>query len=44
MRFAAFWLIPLILLAVCGKPQPLVTKDFEVYLSRKNDIPLKITG
>ena len=44
MRFAAFWLIPLILLSVCNKPQPLVTKDFEVYLSRKNDIPLKITG
>ena len=44
MRFAAFWLIPVILLAVCDKPQPLVTKDFEVYLSQKNDIPLKITG
>ncbi len=44
MHFAAFWLIPLILLSVYNKPQPLVTKDFEVYLSRKNDIPLKITG
>jgi len=44
MRFAVFWLIPLIILAGCGKPQPLVTDDFEVYLSRKNDIPLKIIG
>ncbi|MFH2068180.1 MAG: phospholipase D-like domain-containing protein [Candidatus Omnitrophota bacterium] len=44
MRFVAFWLIPLILTAGCNKPQPLVTKDFEVCLSRKTDIPLKITG
>jgi phosphatidylserine/phosphatidylglycerophosphate/cardiolipin synthase-like enzyme len=44
IRFAAFWLIPLILLAECNKPQPLITKDFEVYLSRQNDIPSKITG
>jgi phosphatidylserine/phosphatidylglycerophosphate/cardiolipin synthase-like enzyme len=44
MLFTVLWLIPLILLTGCGKPQPLVTKDFEVYLSRKNDIPLKITG
>jgi len=43
IRLALFWLIPLILLAGCNKPQPLVTNDFEIYLSRKNDIPLKIT-
>ena len=41
--FASLCLILSILLAGCSKPQPLVTKDFEVYLSRKNDIPLKIT-
>jgi len=42
MRSAPFWLTLLTLLAGCGKPQPLVTENFEIYLSRKNDIPLKL--
>ncbi|MCX5642640.1 MAG: phospholipase D-like domain-containing protein [Candidatus Omnitrophica bacterium] len=44
MCFALFGLMPLILLAGCNQPQPLVTKDFKVYLSRRNDIPLEITN